>query len=116
MKLRTIFRVGFCLIAFGLGALGCAHSPINNDGNLQSYPTPVVEASWIREGQPIEYEGHKWYPIGDVEILTDSEVYQIGEYQGVQLFVDKLDTKPYERLYTKFAKNKFRYFEQGHND
>lgn len=96
---------------------GCAHGGSNSStGNLQSYPVPSIEASWIRDGKPVEYDGHLWYPINDVEILMDSEVYQVGEFQGVQIFVDKLDTKPYKRLYTKFSRNKFRYFEQRPND
>ena len=52
----------------------------------------------------------------DVENLMDSEVFQIGEYKDVQIFVDKLDVKPYQRIYTKFAKNKFRYFVRIKND
>lgn len=102
-------------LAFGLWFMGCTHQSINNEGQLQSYPLPLVEANWIRDGQPIEYGGEKWYPVDDVEILTDSEVYQIGEYKGVQIFADKIDIKPYHRLYTKFGKNKFRYFERTYD-
>ncbi len=96
--------------------VGCSHTPNQNEGQLQSYRVPDVEAGWIREGQPIEYEGKRWYPINDVEVLLDMEVYQVSEYKGVQIFVDKVDTKPYKRLYTKFAKNKFRYFEKRDHD
>ncbi|MBF0489733.1 MAG: hypothetical protein HQL15_03835 [Candidatus Omnitrophica bacterium] len=111
------------LVAFSLLSLiasvcllGCAHSPNDNEGQLQSYPAPVIEPAWIRDGEPVEFGGQKWYPVNDVEILLDSEVYQIGEYKGVQVFVDKVDTKPYERIYTKFAKNKFRYYETRDHD
>ena len=104
-----LFMVGFCL-------LGCAHGSSDNEGQLQSYASPSIEAAWIREGGPIEYGGLRWYPVNDVEVLLDSEVYQIGEYKGVQIFVDKVDTKPYRRLYTKFSKNKFRYFEKKEHD
>ena len=101
--------VSFCLA-------GCAHSPSGNEGQLQSYVAPTIEVGWIRDGQPIEYANQRWYPVNDVETLLDSEVYQVGEYKGVQVFIDKVDTKPYHRLYTKFAKNKFRYFETRNND
>ncbi len=94
----------------------CAHGNAGNNGQLQSYPSPVVEAGWIRNGEPIVFEDAKWFPVRDVENLMDSEVYQIGEYKDVQIFVDKLDVKPYQRLYTKFAKNKFRYFVRLKND
>ncbi|MBF0570732.1 MAG: hypothetical protein HQL12_02550 [Candidatus Omnitrophica bacterium] len=95
---------------------GCASISPGNDGQVQSYPSPVIEAGWIRDGKPIEYNGSKWYPVNDYEILQDSEVYQITEYKGIQIFVEKIATKPYERLYTKFEKNKFRYFERRADD
>jgi hypothetical protein len=99
-----------------LGFVGCMHRSSDNEGQLQSYPSPVIEAEWIREGQPIVLGNQKWFSANDVEVLLDSEVYQIGEYKGVQVFVDKIDTKPYHRLYTKFAKNKFRFYERKDND
>ena len=94
---------------------GCVTSSDNN-GQIQSYPVAAIEAGWIRNGEPIEFDGHKWYPVNDYEVLQDSEVYQVGEYRGVQVFVEKIATKPYERIYTKFDKNKFRYFERRGND
>ena len=105
-----------CSLIAGLWLTGCMHSPTNNEGQVQSYSAPTIEAGWIRDGQPIDYDGKKWYPVNDVEVLMDSEVYQVGEYKGVQIFVDKLDTKPYQRLYTKFSKNKFRYYEKRDHD
>lgn len=104
---------GLWFMAFFGG--GCVTSPDNN-GQIQSYPVAAIEAGWIRNGEPIEFDGHKWYPVNDYEVLQDSEVYQISEYKGVQVFVEKIATKPYERLYTKFDKNKFRYFERRVND
>ena len=78
----------------------------------QLYPVPAEEAEWIRQGEPIEFEGERWYPVDGVENLLDSEVYLAGEYRGVQIFVEKMDVRPYDRLYTKFEKNRFRYFEK----
>ena len=103
------FGLWFMLLVF-LG--GCATLNSGNDGQVQSYPAPAIEAAWIRDGEPIEFEGNKWYPVNDFEVLDDSEVYQIGAYKGVQVFVAKIATRPYERIYTKFEKNKFRYFER----
>jgi len=110
--------------AWGLGLLfmltgflgGCASVNSGNDGQVQSYIAPVIEAGWIRDGEPIEYDGYKWYPANDYEALQDSEVFQISEYRGVQVFVEKIATKPYERIYTKFDKNKFRYYKRQDND
>ncbi len=91
---------------------GCA-TQTGNVGNVQSYMSPSVEAKWIRDGEPIEFEGELWYPADGIESLLDSEVYHIGEYKDVQIFIDKLDVRPYERLYTKYGKNQFRYFAKG---
>ena len=95
---------------------GCASINSGNSGQVQSYPAPAIESEWIRNGEPIEYDGSKWYPVNDYEVLQDSEVYQIMEYKGVQVFVEKIATKPYDRIYTKFDKNKFRYFERRSDD
>jgi hypothetical protein len=100
------------MITAVLGVCGCVHRSSDNEAQIQSYASPVIEDNWIRDGQPIEFDGDKWYPVNDVEILMDSEVFQVGEYKHVQIFIDKMDTKPYHRLYTKFAKNKFRYYEK----
>lgn len=98
-------------------AAGCVNGRTgNNDGQLQSYPYPAVEAEWIRNGGPLEYAGQKWFPVNDVEVLTDPEVTPIGEYKGTQIFADRIDTKPYDRIYTKFSKNKFRYYERPSDD
>ena len=108
-------RLGLWLIVFGfLG--GCASVNPGNDGQVQSYPAPVIEASWIRDGDPIDFDGSKWYPVNDYEVLSDAEVFQVAEYRGVQVFVEKIATKPYDRIYTKFDKNKFRYYERRDND
>ncbi len=71
-----------------------------------------VEPSWIRDGQPIVFEGESWFPIDDVENLLDSEVYVMGDYEKEMFFVDKMDVRPFNRLYTRFAKNKYRAFEK----
>ena len=109
----VVFGFWFILTGF-LG--GCSSLNNGNSGQVQSYPSPAIESAWIRNGDPVEYDGHKWYPVNDYEVLQDSEVYQISEYKGVQIFVEKIATKPYARVYTKFDKNKFRYFERRSND
>ena len=112
---QACLSLGLLLMLTGfLG--GCASVNSGNDGQVQSYPAPVIEPEWIRNGEPILYDSAKWYPVNDYEVLQDSEVFQIAEYKGVQVFVEKIATKPYERIYTKFDKNKFRYFERRDND
>ena len=107
-----------CGLGLGLMGLlsGCSSVNSGNRGQVQSYPVPAIEAGWIRDGQAIEYDGYKWFPANDYEVLKDSEVYQITEHKGVQVFVEKIAIKPYARLYTKFDKNKFRYFERRVDD
>ena len=107
--------IGLLFLSAAFGG-GCASLNPGNNGQLQSYPAPAIEAGWIRNGEPVILEGIKWFPANDYEVLQDSEVFQISEYKGVQVFVAKIDTKPYDRIYTKFDKNKFRYFERRDND
>jgi hypothetical protein len=99
-----------CSIMFLLS--GCAFISGGSDKSLTS-SYPVTEPEWIRDGQPIEFENVPWYPTDDVEGLLDSEVYQVGEYKGVVFFIDKVDVKPFDRIYTRFAKNRYRAFEKN---
>ncbi len=107
---RIIFNP--CTIVLSLFFLaGCSHKA-GNVGNLSNYKVPSMEAPWIRNGEPIEFAQELWYPQDGIDILLDSEVLLIGKYKGVQFFVEKVDVQPYNRLYTKFSKNKFRIFEK----
>ena len=108
--MRYPFFVLLILIFAGISA-GCSGVK-GNVGKMPTFPVPNMEAEWIRNGEPIEYEGHKWFPQDHFDILLDSEVYLLGEYRGVQFFVDKVDVKPYNRLYTKFSTNKFRSYRK----
>ncbi len=91
---------------------GCGGGNIPNRGQMDIYRFPSIEAAWVQNGEPIEFEGELWYPTDGVENLLDSEVYLVGEYRGVQFFIEKTDIRPYDRLYTKFARNRFRYFQK----
>lgn len=91
--------------------IGCATGH-RSSNYKHKYDAPEIEASWIREGQPIKFDNKLWYPVDDIESLTDNEVLPIGKYNDVDFFVDKIDIKPYSRLYTKFGRNKYRYFKQ----
>ena len=75
-------------------------------------PTLNLEALWIRNGEPIIFENESWYPQDDIESYFDNELYLLGKYQGVEFYVEKMDVRPYNRLYTKFGKNKYRLFEK----
>ena len=68
------------------------------------------EAAWIIKGEPIEFEGERWYPADGIESLLETEVYPVGEHRGVKFFVDKIDIRPFNRLYTLFEKHKYRFF------
>lgn len=94
--------------------LGC-QSVSTRQAQVQQYAFPETEAEWIRNGEPIEFEGELWFPADGMETLLDSEVYLAGEYKGAEIFIEKLDVRPLNRLYTKFGKNKFRFFEKKGN-
>ena len=89
---------------------GCLNAPVKppeqQDRALNS------EAFWIRDGEPIMFEEESWVPQDDVENLFDSEVYYLGSYRDVNFYAEKTDVRPYNRLYTKFGKNKYRLFEK----
>lgn len=106
------FQSLIMLIIITTAVLSGCKSTTGNSGSVQSYRVLEGEAEWIRNGEAIEYEGDWWYPQDGVESLLDSEVYLLGEYRGVQFFSDKVDVKPYERIYTKFNKNMFRYYKK----
>ena len=97
--------------------VGCNSVPGSNGniGQVQSYQAASIEAPWIRNGEPIEYQGELWYPQNGTEALLDTEVYLLGEYKDVQFFAEKVDVNPLERIYTKFGRNKFRYYEKHKN-
>ena len=103
-----VLLIGFCSIILG----GCFTTK-GNEGDMNKFSTPKIEADWILNGEPIEFEGESWYPQDGFDILLATEVYRIGEYKGVEFFVDRTDVRPYNRLYTKFGQNKFRYFEKA---
>lgn len=90
---------------------GC-QTTSGNEGKFQNFSPPAQEVQWIRNGEPIEFEGEYWYPQDNVEILTDAEVFLTGNYQGVPFFTEKVDVRPYNRLLTKFSHNKFRVFKK----
>jgi len=91
-------------------SLSCAFTRENVQD--RSYAIPQIEVEWIRNGEPIEFEAEKWYPLDAVESLTDDEIYLAGEYRDIEFFTEKMDVRPFGRVYTKFSRNKFRVFEK----
>lgn len=96
----------FSIILAGCGTAG------GNIGNMPTFKIPDEEADWIRNGEPLVMEEENWFPQDMFDILLDSEVYRVGEYRGVEVFAEKADVRPYQRLYTKFGKNRFRIFKK----
>ena len=104
--------LGLLSVVCGLWSAGGCQSVQGNAGLISPIPSRSLEASWIRDGEPIEFENGRWYPADGTENFLDSEMLFVAEYRGVAVFVDKVDVRPYGRLYTKFDRNKFRFFEQ----
>jgi len=109
MNRRNLYflLIGWTILAFG----GCSQTK-GNIGKMPIFQVPEREAAWIREGQPIEFEGEFWYPQDAIEVLLDQEVYLVGEHKGIQFFVEKADVRPYKALFTKFDRNKFRMYRK----
>ncbi len=91
---------------------GCQSTSGGNAGRIKHYALSSIEAEWIRNGEPIEFEDELWYPADGVEGFLDSEMRFMGKHQGVEFFIDKVDVRPFGRMYTKFGKNKFRFYEK----
>jgi hypothetical protein len=106
------------LIIFFLSLVlpGCVSSS-GNDDDLMIYKVLSPEPEWIRNGEPLEFEGELWYPRDTIDVLTDSEVIPLGEYREISFYLQRIDVRPFDRLYTKFGKNKYRVFEtKSQND
>ena len=108
--LRTF--IAFIIV---IGFIGCDANAVKKR-RPKFYSFLGMEAEWIQGGNPIIFEEELWYPKDDVDILSDSEVYLLGEQDGVEFFVGMIDVRPYNRIYTKFKKNQFRIFEKKEND
>ncbi len=105
--------LSWVMMVIGISFLfsACA-APQGNVGQFGGFPFPEMEAEWIRDGEPIIFEGENWFPADTIDVLIDSEVYLLGEYRGVQFFIEKADVRPYDRLYTKFGRAKFRIYRK----
>lgn len=114
--MRKMYCMLGCVFILLVGGAGCSPSVQGNTGQLPIYGVPAQEAEWILAGEPMEFEDELWYPEDAIDVLLDSEVILLGECQGVQIFVDKVDVRPYRALYTKFGKNKFRIFRKRISD
>jgi len=108
--LRNIcIQCGF-LVWIGILFAGC--QSVDSVKDLpRSLPVPH-EAEWIRNGEPIEFEGGLWFPNDNIENFLNTEVYQVGEFKELPVYVEAIDVRPFERLYTKFNRNQYRSFEK----
>ncbi len=104
--------VWLTILMAGAGSLAGCLAGKGNTGHLAKYKFAHVEPEWIRHGEPVIFQEQLWFPQDQVDVLTDDEVMPIGEFNGIKFFVEKVDVEPYNRIYTKFGKNKFRVFKQ----
>ncbi len=90
---------------------GCV-MPQRDDNQGLITVTQLTEPVWIRNGEPVSFESEDWFPTDEVENLLENEVFQIGMYRDMPLFVERADVRPFERLYTRFSRNRYRAFQQ----
>ncbi len=100
-SIRKILSI-LTMISFSFCLLGCG-AEFFRKKEPKMYSFPEVEARWIRLGQPIEFETEQWYPQDSIDIFLDKEVYLIGNYNGIEVFAEQADVRPYNRIYTKFG-------------
>jgi hypothetical protein len=101
-------RFGICVF-FLMGTSACGLSSRSLDKTDAG--ASITEAAWIRDGEALEMENESWYPTDEVENLLENEVYMLGKYRNVPVYIERVDVKPYARLYTRFSKNRYRAFE-----
>ncbi len=111
---KILLALGFVMFVLILNS-GCVSSS-GRDLGITVFKATSPEPEWIRNGEPIEFEGELWYPRDTVDILMDSEVMRAGEYRDVAFYLQTVDVRPFERIYTKFGENKFRVFETKSSD
>lgn len=105
--------MGRVLVMVMLAIVACAGCSLPSralDNNVNASAT-AAEPGWIRNGEPIDFEKAFWYPTDEVERLMDNEVFQVGQYRDTAVFVERVDVKPYARVYTRFGKGRYRAFE-----
>ncbi len=99
------------LLLMLLVSAGCATAP-RGEELADMTAAHLDEPEWIRNGEPIIFEAVEWFPTDEVENLLGSEVYAAGTFRGLPFFIEKTDVRPFERLYTRFAVNRYRAYEQ----
>lgn len=93
-----------------LGLAGCMAARQRSEPSLTA--DQLTEPVWIRHAEPVEFEAAAWFPTDNVENLLDHEVYQAGVYRDVPFFIDRTDVRPFERIYVRFAPNRYRACEK----
>jgi hypothetical protein len=106
---RSSWFLGVTVAVVLMGFGGCQMAQQKNDGFLNELTT---EPAWIRNAEPVEFEGAPWFPTDDIENLLDNEVYQAGVYREIPFYIDRADVRPFERIYILFARNKYRACEK----
>jgi hypothetical protein len=100
-----------CLVVIIGVVSGCVTTSRNEDPVILT-AAQLSEPAWIRNGDAIPFEGEEWFPTDEVESILDTEVYQAGSYRDVPFYLEKTDVRPFDRVYTRFGKNRYRAFEQ----
>jgi hypothetical protein len=55
--------------------------------------------AWFISGGPIEVDGRGWRPLGRPEPITINNLVQVGEYDGIPVYVNAFATEPYVDLW-----------------
>jgi hypothetical protein len=108
MKNILLLLVIFC----SLPLAGCALPQNGGAPSSTMLSSHLSEPAWIHNGEPIIFESETWFPIDEVENLLDSEIYEAGTYRDVIFYIERSDIRPFGRIYTYFAKNRYRAFER----
>jgi len=55
--------------------------------------------TWFTTGSPIEFDGRRWRPLGRPEPITIDNLVQVGEYEGIPVYVNAFAIELYVDLW-----------------
>jgi hypothetical protein len=85
----------------------CPNTPAGTQVDSSGCPIVVEPApaacvdgrDWYRSDEPVSAEGGSWIKFGTSRTLTADQLMQVGEYDGVPVYVRTGATQPYSEIY-----------------
>jgi hypothetical protein len=79
--------------------LTCPPTPICSVPEVTPGPLCVEELWWYRTDSTITVLGRNWVKFGTAQVMDSSQLVQVSELDGIQIFAEVEDEFPYDRLW-----------------